>query len=132
MRTQKSASKPQSDLYQDITDQIIIAIEKGANTFELPWHKVGPNFALPINASTDKAYQGVNILFLWNANSKRSFAENTWGTYRPWQALGTQVRKGEKATGVVFAKPVFGENEAEQSQDQSKRPVNPQFTALSA
>lgn len=49
------------DVYREITDHIIAAIEKGAGDFEMPWHReVGST--LPTNALTANSYNGVNIM----------------------------------------------------------------------
>ncbi len=49
---------------------------------------------LPINAKTQKAYQGGNIAELLNTE----YEEQIWATYRQWQELGYQVQKGERGT----------------------------------
>jgi antirestriction protein ArdC len=56
------------DVYQRVTDQIIQAIEAGAETWEMPWHAPEVSFAYPSNAATGKPYRGVNVLALWAAS----------------------------------------------------------------
>jgi len=55
------------DIAQEITDNIIQAIEQGANGKDwiMPWH--GAKSA-PINAQTKNLYHGVNIINLWLSN----------------------------------------------------------------
>ena len=43
------------DVHEAITQKIVAAIEAGAGTFEMPWHRPGVAFTIPKNASTDKA-----------------------------------------------------------------------------
>ena len=51
------------DVYQDVTNRIIEALEKGLDEkFELPWHGVSQ---IPENAHTGKRYKGVNVPLLW-------------------------------------------------------------------
>lgn len=92
------------DVYQQVTDQIIAAMEAGAGKWEMPWHRSGTANGRPVNAHTGNAYRGVNILSLWASAETRGFTTSTWGTYRQWQEMGAQVRKGEKSSLVVFYK----------------------------
>lgn len=95
-------SSDRADVYARITNQIIAAIEAGAGEFVMPWHHEGTATARPINVASGKAYRGVNTLALWAAAQSAGYPDGLWGTYRQWQALGAQVRKGEKAATVVF------------------------------
>ncbi|MGE0371635.1 MAG: ArdC family protein, partial [Gammaproteobacteria bacterium] len=97
-------SNERRDIHQQITDQIITAIEAGAGEFCLPWHRPKGSLTRPTNIASGNAYQGVNVLTLWVAAEAKGFPAGLWGTYRQWQAKGAQVRKGEKASLVVFYK----------------------------
>jgi antirestriction protein ArdC len=57
-----------------------------------------------VNAGTCKPYRGSNILSLWIAAQAAGYTSGRWASYRQWQALGAQVRKGEQATTIVFWK----------------------------
>lgn len=95
--------KNNQDVYQQITNHVIAAIEAGAPRFEMPWHQ-GANQSRPVNVDTGRKYRGVNTVALWIAQTHRDYQSATWGTYRQWQNRGAQVRKGERATTVVFFK----------------------------
>lgn len=91
------------DVYQKITDQIVAAIEKGATHFEMPWHRdVARTF--PTNVLTGNPYNGVNILALWASAELSGYETGLWGTFKQWRLLDASVRKGEKASAVVFYK----------------------------
>lgn len=92
------------DVYTQVTDTIIAAIEAGAGQWDMPWHRHGVTHTRPMNALTGKRYRGVNVLALWAAAEARGFTTGLWGTYRQWQEKGAQVRKGEKSSLVVFFK----------------------------
>jgi antirestriction protein ArdC len=85
--------------YQAVTDQIIAAIERGAGTWQMPWHNA---LLAPVNAVSKKPYRGINILALWAAAEQKGYASGIWATYRQWNELRAQVRRGEKSTLVVF------------------------------
>jgi antirestriction protein ArdC len=92
------------DVYTQVTNNIIAAIEAGAGDWQMPWHRSGEGLNRPVNIDTAKAYRGINVVSLWAAGQARGFTTGTWGTYRQWQANGCQVRKGEKSSLVVFYK----------------------------
>lgn len=94
------ASRP--GLYQEITDKIVRQIEAGTIPWVQPWAG-GPALSLPVNASTDKTYSGVNILLLWDGLFAQGYDSNRWLTFKQALALGGTVRKGEHGTTVVYA-----------------------------
>lgn len=93
-------TQDRTDVYTRITSEI----EAGAGEWRMPWHHDGSSIARPTNISSGKAYRGVNTLALWIAAQANGFGSGIWGTYRQWQALDAQVRKGERATTVVLWK----------------------------
>ncbi len=93
--------KPKLDVHQAITDKIVTAIEAGAGTFEMPWHRPGITFDIPKNALTGNAYRGSNILSLWIDAGDKRFEHQVWATFKQWQEMGAQVRKGEKGSLIV-------------------------------
>jgi antirestriction protein ArdC len=99
------------DIHQHITDQIVVAIVKGAGEFRLPWHRSAGNIMRPTNIASKNAYRGVNILTLWASADEKGYSSGTWGTYKQWGEVGAQVRKGEKAAYVVFYKEVTVDDE---------------------
>ena len=96
--------QPRHDVYQQVTRQIVAAIEAGAGTWRMPWHHDGSSSTRPTNVASGKRYRGANVLLLWIAAQAGGYGSGLWGTYRQWQAAGAQVRKGEKATTVVLWK----------------------------
>ena len=92
------------DIHQHITDQIVAMLDQTSGDFELPWHKPDSEMLRPINVASGKAYRGVNVIALWASGFKQNYTSGLWGTYRQWTACGAQVRKGEKASYIVFYK----------------------------
>ena len=91
-------------IHQKITDQIIEAM-KNANEFQLPWN--APGLGLPTNFYTRSPYNGINILSLWSASMNNQFSSNRWATYKQWQCMDFQVRKGQKGSPIVIYKALF-------------------------
>ncbi|WP_448192842.1 ArdC family protein [Azospirillum sp. sgz301742] len=102
-RTARSAGD-RASLYTEITTSIIAELEAGRLPWVQPWGGTGTaSLGLPRNASSGRAYSGINVLILWGAAFAGGFSGQTWLTYRQAQALGGNVRKGERGTTVVYA-----------------------------
>src|SRR3984957_19421562 len=107
------------DVYARVTAQIINAIEQGVGTWRMPWHTSGRYAFSPINVASKKPYRGINTVCLWAAAQAKGYERGEWATYQQWQDKGAQVRKGEKATIVVFWK--FANDSGESQEGESLR-----------
>jgi len=101
-----ATSAVRADVYSRITEEIIAGIEHGPGDWRAPWHHNGTSIARPSNLGSGKRYRGINTVALWVAAMNRGYADGLWGTYRQWATAGAQVRKGERATTVVFWKQI--------------------------
>lgn len=99
----KSSFTSSDSIYSRVTDIIISAIEAGASSFEMPWHRKA-DAGMPRNPLSKNVYQGVNTLSLWAGAYKKGYASSYWATYWQWRKLSAQVREGEKGSPVVFYK----------------------------
>src|SRR3984957_20208757 len=104
MSTNENTATDKRDVYARVTDQIINSIEQGVGDWRMPWHTSGRFASSPINATSRKAYRGINTVCLWAAAEAKGYDSGEWATYAQWQERGAQVRKGEKSTTVVFWK----------------------------
>lgn len=124
-RVSGSADAERADIYQSVTDKIIAAIEAGAGKWQMPWHVKSPSGIGPLNVSSERPYRGVNVLMLWASAMTEGYTSPVWGTYRQWQAEGAQVRRGEKATSIVFYKALDqsagGDSENEPAENDPRR-----------
>ena len=87
----------------------------------MPWHTSGRYAFSPINATSKKPYRGINTVCLWAAAQAKGYERGEWATYQQWQDKGAQVRKGEKATLVVFWK--FANDSSEITKMAGNQPV---------
>lgn len=101
-----------SDVFQKITRQIADAIAAGAPAFEMPWHNWSRGTAQPVNAISGRHYRGINTILLWAAAEHAGYSSGRWATYRQWTEAGAQVRKGEKATSILFWKTAAANDNA--------------------
>lgn len=87
------------NIYQEITDSIITELEKGAAPWVKPWN--APQGA-DKNVISQKPYRGINRLLLAMVGGIKGYSNPAWGTYKQWESMGGQVRKGEKAAKIIF------------------------------
>ena len=95
---------PPKDLYQQITDQIIEALEQGVMPWQKPWDSGWPQMAIPCNGESGRQYSGINVLLLWMSAIRKNFTQRKWVTFQGANHLGGQVRTGEKSTVIIFYK----------------------------
>jgi antirestriction protein ArdC len=108
-----------SDVYEAITNRVIAAIEEGAGEWQMPWHRSGVR--RPLNAHTKKPYRGVNVVALWAAADAHGYGSGIWATYKQWRELEAQVRKGERASLIVFWKELEREVEDEETGERQRK-----------
>lgn len=92
-----------ASLYESVTQQIIEELEAGT----APWTKVWDSQAggfLPANAVSGRHYSGINVPILWSKACKHGYPTHRWLTFKQALEAGAAVRKGEKATQVIFVK----------------------------
>jgi antirestriction protein ArdC len=87
------------NIYQEITDSIITELEKGAAPWVKPWN--APQGA-DKNVISQKPYRGINRLLLAMVGGIKGYSNPAWATYKQWEQLGGNVRKGEKAAKIIF------------------------------
>jgi antirestriction protein ArdC len=121
-----------TDVYKDVTDRIVAAVEAGPEKWAQTWTNFG-KAGRPVNGLTGRAYSGINVLLL----AFEGFADSRWYTFdQAMQAVGYKknpewkgkadtfkgvrkwiwtgegedprfgVKKGEKGTHVVFWRTV--------------------------
>ncbi|MBW5817968.1 DUF1738 domain-containing protein [Yersinia kristensenii] len=105
--TPRRKAQKRVDLYQQVTDKIIAALEKGTVPWRKPWRLVGRpvGSSLPTNAATGRPYSGVNIPLLWMASEESGFSSDRWLTFKQAQQAGGRVKKGESSHLAVIFKP---------------------------
>lgn len=104
-----------SNIYSQVNDRIIEALEKGVIPWRRPW-----TGRLSTNYDSGKDYQGVNILTLGIAEMVRGYSSPYWLTFRQAQKHGGHIRKGERATYIVFSEKRVKEVEKEDGTKEQK------------
>ena len=94
--TRKASNQPARDIYQEVTDRMVAALEKGTVPWRKPWssRKSG---ALQ-NLITGYRYRGINVLLLTLSAWENGFSSPYWLTKNQiieaggtWSGKGTQI-----------------------------------------
>ena len=97
-------SKPR-DLYQEVTDKIIAALESGTTPWQQPWKNV--NLGALRNGVSRKPYRGINTLLLYVSGMVNHRADPRYVSFKQCQQNGWKVKKGAKSERVYFFKPMM-------------------------
>lgn len=92
------------DAHRRITDRILTELKQGTRPWLKPWSGgdlAGSGRSRPLRA-TGQPYRGINVLLLWIEAQAYGYVSPSWMTYKQAQALGAQVRKGERGATVVY------------------------------
>ena len=112
----QAKNREKRDIYQEITNTIIEAMEKG----ELPWQKAWDGkigavlTAKPINGATKRPYTKENLIYLWYiAQNKGDGKDLRFYTFNQAKQLGYSIKKGAKGhvvkQGFFATKDRFGQ-----------------------
>lgn len=84
-----------------ITNAIIEKLESGVRPWVKPWR---PGLGGRPLRVTGEPYRGINCFWLWLVAESAGYNGRTWMTYKQAQALGGQVREGERSQFAIFYK----------------------------
>jgi antirestriction protein ArdC len=127
-----------TNLYDDITNRIIVELEEGRLPWVQPWGTAAAKapLAMPRNAATSRQYSGINVLILWGAVIQHGFPSQHWLTFRQALSLGGNVRKGAHGTTVVYADRFVPEDEKRRARETGEEaaaiPFLKRFTVFNA
>lgn len=101
------------NVYEVINQRIVEMLEKGTIPWRKPWNAEAN---MPKNLISKKEYRGINIFLL----NSMPYGSPYWLTFNQAREKGGTVRKGEKATPVIFWKWLDWENnEAPEEEDEN-------------
>jgi antirestriction protein ArdC len=83
------------NVYRNVTERILNQLQAGV----VPWRKTWTS-GLPKSLRTGKTYRGINILLLGLASSTSRY----WTTFLEAKKVGGYVKKGQRASVVVYWK----------------------------
>ncbi len=118
----------QEQLREQITAQVIAALESGdVPPWRRPW-RLGKNAGSPANVVSKRGYRGLNLLLLDVAATRHNLSSRWWGTFNQWRQLGGRVMSrpshvppGKWGTQIVFWAPVVKTVENENGEEEEDR-----------
>ncbi|ANC00447.1 DNA primase TraC (plasmid) [Vibrio parahaemolyticus] len=79
----RQVARVSKDMYQIVTDRVIVALENGVKPWACPWDRTNECLMLP-----QSTYSGINILLLWSETVEQGFSSPYWLTYKQALELG--------------------------------------------
>jgi antirestriction protein ArdC len=84
-------------------DKIVDMVIEGLESGTVAWRKTWKDFS-PVNAFTERSYNGFNILFLSFMCAKYGYSYPLFGTFKQISDAGGRVKKGERSCSIVYWK----------------------------
>lgn len=109
-----------TSLYGDVTARIIAELEQGRLPWVQPWDASRCPCMMPSNATTGRAYSGINVLILWASGVSHSYGAQRWLTYKQAESAGGHVRRGERGTVICYADRFTPRDEARSARDEER------------
>ena len=118
---QTPRSTPRRDLYLEVTEKIIEALEKsnGETRWQRPWSILAEH-GLPHNGITGRHYGGINVLLLAMEAEQRGLDDSRYMTFKQASEAGFKIRKGAKSIPVYFFKKLEVEERDPQGEPTKK------------
>jgi antirestriction protein ArdC len=89
-----------AELAEEISQKFINQLEQGVVPWKKPW---SPTAGCRLqNYYSKRPYRVINVLLLGLASMESGYESPAWTTYKAAADKGAQVRKGEKATRIVY------------------------------
>lgn len=90
------------NLRQQITEQIVMAMNQGLPPWRKPW-STSNNSGFPCNFASKRRYHGINPVLLIYSSILGGFGSKFWGTADSWQKhLGVETKPDQKSTNIVL------------------------------
>jgi len=93
------------EVYDGLTADLITQLQNNPASWTKPFVSIGQN--TPHNPISGTIYQGSNWVLLSLVRWNRDYKNGKWATYKQWNSVDCQVRKGEKATKGINWSPRF-------------------------
>jgi antirestriction protein ArdC len=106
----KKVRKTNAEIYQQVTDRVVAALEGGTVPWQKGWMPQGGFFR---NGRTNRSYRGVNILLLLVASLEKGYTSPFWVTYKQAGKMGGNVKKDEECTRIVFNSRIVSKEKVE-------------------
>ena len=98
----QTPSWSQDDYHAAFAGKLKEQIEQGVAPWQKPW-KPGERRLPKTSPARSRTGEGIRSTSV-SPKPRKGYSDNRWATYKQIKDIGGQVRKGEKATQVLFYK----------------------------
>lgn len=112
-----NSSSSYDDYAKEIADELIAQMEKGCAPWQKGWDA---STTVPFNATTNKAYNGMNILLLMMAQMKAGYEDPRWITFKQAKDLGGNIKRGSHGVPLIYWKIMRSKKNDDSSEDTQK------------
>ncbi len=119
---QEDNTSPRRDLYREITDRIIKAMEENKAPWQRPWTELA-ELGMPQNGLSGRNYNGVNSVLLFLTAQEHGYDDSRWMTFKQANERGYKIRKGEKSSSIYFYKPLTIEEKDKKTGENIKKEI---------
>jgi len=89
------------EIRKSITNGLVQSLSEGRIPWRKPWASLhGPRIGT--NFVSKRRYSGVNTILTMVAETKNNWPISYWGTFNQFRSIQCSVRKGSKATNIVY------------------------------
>lgn len=90
-----------NEIRESITNTLVQALSEGRIPWRKPWVSLnGPRSAT--NFVSKRRYSGANIILTIVAETKNNWPISYWATFNQWRSINHKIKKGSKATNIVY------------------------------
>ncbi|HEY5825400.1 MAG TPA: zincin-like metallopeptidase domain-containing protein [Cyclobacteriaceae bacterium] len=100
----------QSNLYLEVTNQILELLESQKLTWDKPWITLSQDGKRPHNAGSGRTYSGLNQILLSIRQMRFKYPYSGWLTFKQIQDEGGRVVAGNKASSIFHYKLTYYDN----------------------
>lgn len=104
-----------TDIRESVTDQIKTYLKQGVRPWTMPWDQLSTG-QRPLR-SNGTPYRGMNVILLWMESMEKHYRSSYWMTFKQARNAKAYVRKGEKATPIIFYKSYNPASDDDASED---------------
>nr|WP_248697806.1 zincin-like metallopeptidase domain-containing protein [Pseudomonas syringae] len=107
--------EPKKPFHEVVAERLIEQLKQGTAPWQKPWEAGDVGGLMPFNPTSGKRYKGINAIHLLSQGRE----DQRWMTFKQANAVGAQIRKGERSTPVQYWK--FEEEQIKR--DEKNKPV---------
>lgn len=108
-----------NEIRESVTNALVQSLSEGKLPWRKPWVSLnGPRTAT--NFVSKRRYSGVNTILTMAAETKNNWPISYWATFNQFRSIGCRVKKGSKATTIVYWQMLKKKVRDEQGVEQEK------------